>query len=266
LLTPRAAPPSSFSPFSDFASPTSWSGDSSAAGGFARAVQSRASTSDRLHRGVDLVVELMDGCDHVGVTVAFGRSGSTVAATDELARRGDELQYELDEGPCLDTVRQQHTVISQDLTVDRRWLRWGPRVSAELGVNAMMSLLLYTDRDAFGALNLYADRPDVWDNHAIALGHALADQLATALADAREIEGRPLAMASRNLIGQAQGILMERYGLDADRAFDYLRRISQDHNRKLLTVAGEIVDTRQLPSDPRRSSNDPQPGPTEGPS
>jgi GAF domain-containing protein len=220
-------------------------------GDFARIVQRAGGHEERLQRGVELVVELVDGCDHAGVTVASAQKVSTAAASDDLVRRGDAWQYELREGPCLDTVRQQHTVICQNLTSDGRWSNWSPRV-VDLGIHAMMSLLLYTEQDNFGALNLYSEQINPWDHDRVAVAHALAGYLATAVADAREIEGRTRAMTSRTVIGQAQGILMERYNLDADRAFDYLRRMSQHSNRKLITVASELATTRRLP-EPRKT-------------
>ena len=201
-----------------------------------------------MQRGVELVLELVEGCDHAGVTLASKGRLSTPAATDDLVRLGDLWQYELDEGPCVDTVVQQHTVIAQDLSTDRRWSRWGPKVVAELGVNGMMSLLLYTDRDAFGALNLYADRAQAWDHRQIALAQSLAGHLAVAVADAAEIQNRGQAMISRTVIGQAEGILMERFGLDADQAFAYLRRLSQESHRKLVGLAEDLVATRRLPT------------------
>lgn len=214
---------------------------------FARAVQGLQGQTARLQRGVELVVQVLEGCDHAGVSVGTRREVITAAATDDVVERGDTWQYELGEGPCLDAVRHQNTVISHDLRTDDRWPLWGPRVIAGLGINAMMSLLLYTRQDTIGALNLYADRSRAWDADQIAAAHALAGHLAVAVADAREIEGRGRAMISRTVIGQAEGIIMERFGISADRAFDYLRRISQHHNRKLIAVAEELVATRSLP-------------------
>jgi GAF domain-containing protein len=119
-------------------------------GDFARDVQRLTDPDERLQRGVELVVELVDGCDHAGVTIVSRNGVTTAAASDDLVLRGDELQYGLGEGPCLDAVRAQRTVISQDLTVDHRWPRWAPQVVSTLGVRAMMSLLLYTQQDSLG--------------------------------------------------------------------------------------------------------------------
>jgi len=128
---------------------------------------------------------------------------------------------------------------------------------SEFGVHAMLSLLLFTDRDTIGALNLYADQTDPWSGEAIAVAHVLADQLAVAVADGREIDNRGKAMVGRTVIGQAQGILMERFGLDADQAFSYLRRVSQDTNRKLVDVAHNLVRSLRLPDEDRLDEDRP---------
>jgi GAF domain-containing protein len=216
-------------------------------GDFARDVQRLTDPDERLQRGVELVVELVDGCDHAGVTIVSRNGVTTAAASDDLVLRGDELQYGLGEGPCLDAVRAQRTVISQDLTVDHRWPRWAPQVVSTLGVRAMMSLLLYTQQDSLGALNLYGHRQEAWDDDDISVAHSLAGHLAVAVADAREIQHRGRAMVNRTTIGQAEGILMERYKITGDEAFERLRRVSQDSNRKLASVAEELVLTGRLP-------------------
>ena len=225
-------------------------------GDFARDVQQLADPHERLQRGVELVVELVDGCDHAGVTIVNHNGVTTAAASDDLVLRGDELQYGLGEGPCLDAVRAQRTVISQDLTADSRWRRWAPQVVSDLDVRAMMSLLLYTQHDSLGALNLYGHHPEAWNDDGISIAHSLAGHLAVAVADAREIHNRGRAMVNRTVIGQAEGILMERFKVTADQAFDQLRRVSQHHNRKLVSVAEELVRTGQLPPSRRGGAAD----------
>lgn len=214
---------------------------------FARSLQAHPQPAARLRRGAALAVELVDGCDHAGVTLASAVAVEAGAASDDVVLRGDAWQYELSEGPCLDAVRLEHTVISQDLALDPRWSTWAPRVRAELGVRAMLSLPLALDHVVLGALNLYADRTEVWTGDAVAVAHGLADQLAAALADASQIEHLGRAVAGRTVVGQAQGILMERLDLDPDQAFAYLRRVSQSRHLKLLVAAEELVATRQLP-------------------
>lgn len=216
---------------------------------FARDLHEAATPQERLQRGVELIAGQVDGCDSAGVSVVTSGQVSTPAATNDVARRGDALQYELGEGPCLDSVRRQSTVISDDIAADGRWPRWAPRAAQDLGVGSMMCLLLYTHDRSYGALNLYSTEAGGWAPDDVVLAHVLAEQLAVAFEDAVQIEHRGRAMASRTVIGQAQGILMERFGVTADQAFAYLRRSSQDSNRKLVAVAVELVDTRRLPSE-----------------
>ena len=262
---PRSRPPQTPSP-DPTRSTASWSssppaGQPRSTGDFARTLQGSGGRVARLQAGVEMVVDLLEGCDHAGVTIASKGMLSTPAASDALVRRGDEWQYELGQGPCVDSVRDQHTVIAQDLTADRRWSTWGPRVVERLGINAMMSLLLYTDTDTFGALNLYADRTQAWDHRQIGLAQSLAGHLAVAAADAAEIDHRGRAMVSRTVIGQAEGIVMERLSIDAEQAFAYLRRVSQASHRKLVDVAEDLVATRRLPL----AEDDPDAGRSAGP-
>ena len=110
-----------------------------------------------------------------------------------------------------------------------------------------MCFQLFTTQNSYGALNLYSERPDAFDADDQAVGMALAAHVAVALAAIRAIESRDLAIARRTIIGQAEGILMERFSLDADQAFSVLRRVSQDSQRKLYEVAADLVRTGELP-------------------
>jgi GAF domain-containing protein len=147
----------------------------------------------------------------------------------------------------MDSVRSGETVISSDLHQEKRWPRWRPRAVAELGVQGVMSLGLYTHDFSYGALNLYADRANAFEPKDCAYAQTFAAQISVALAARREIYQRSIAMQHRTVIGQAEGILMERLGIDADEAFAYLRRMSQCERRKLIAICNEIVETRQLP-------------------
>jgi len=210
---------------------------------FARELSTSASEPQQLELAVATVVALVEGCDHAGVTMVTRHGLETMAATSELVTNGDQLQYELGEGPCLDTVKTHTTVISSEIASDPRWPRWGPVVAQRYGFGSLLSLLLYTGQDSYGALNLYSGRPNAYSRDDILVAHSLAAHLAVAVAAAREIDHRGIAMVSRLVIGQAEGILMERYRLTAEQAFDLLRNSSEDSNRKLILVAEEIVAT-----------------------
>ena len=218
----------------------------------ARALYAAPNETDLLQLAVDLAVKIINGGDHAGISVVQGRELSTPIASDDVVRRGDALQYRLGEGPCLDAVRWQETVISRNLGEEARWPEWTPRVVSVLGIKAMMSLWLYAGvnpdgNDSYGALNLYSDSIDPFGPSEYAIARALAAQISVALAAHREIRGRGIGMTSRTIVGQAEGILMERLGIDAEQAFAYLRRVSQNENRKLIMICSEIVNTRRLP-------------------
>jgi hypothetical protein len=221
-------------------------------GEFTQLSQALAAAPDehaRLEIAVNCAVSLMSGCDHAGFTVhRKGGLVTPVSSSGELVRRANELQQELGEGPCLDALRDQETPVSMDLATEPRWPRWAPRVHRELGVGSMMSLLIYTEKQhSYGALSLYAHvghrfGPDDW-----AIGHALAGHISVILSAECQIDQLGMAVHTRTHIGQAQGILMERFDIGADQAFDYLRRVSSNSNRKLAEVAEEIARTRKLP-------------------
>ena len=118
---------------------------------------------------------------------------------------------------------------------------------AELGLRSVLSIRLHTSGSTIGALNLYAGRPEAFDDDDDAVAHILARHASIALANARQESSLWQAIDARKLIGQAQGMLMERFDLDADQAFAVLRRYSQDNNIKLRVVAQRLVETRRLP-------------------
>ncbi|GAA3575078.1 hypothetical protein GCM10022197_35190 [Microlunatus spumicola] len=226
---------------------------------FARLLHESSTETGRLRRGVELAVRMVPGCDHASVTVLTPHYVETVAASDEVVRRGDAWQYDLSEGPCLDSVRTRATVVSQDLRVDPRWRSWGPRAADGLGVRAMMSVLFDSTRDAVGSLNLYADRVEAWDDERQELARALGDQLAVAVADARVLDARTRAVHAQAGLGRAQGIVMERFAMSADQALDHLRRLSEATGMTLVRLAEHVGETRELPVLPgggRASSDD----------
>lgn len=203
-----------------------------------------------LEKAINLAVELIDGCDAAGVLVVRRHESiDTPVHTDELVRRGDELQYELKEGPCLDAIWEQETIHTPDLADDGRWPNWGPRVVEELGVRSMLCIQLFTSDLTVGALNLYSKSTAAFDEGEQTMeAQALAAHVAVALVSAQEIEHLHTALDSRTVIGQAEGILMERFDLSADRAFDVLQRVSSHTNTKLHRVAAELVRTRRTPT------------------
>ena len=134
----------------------------------------------------------------------------------------------------------------RDAKLDPRWPRWSELVS-DLGIHSVLHLPLMVGDRIGGVLSVYSTTPAAFTDDDEAVAHILARHAAVAVASAREEENLAHAVDARKLIGQAMGILMERFDLDEDRAFEVLKRYSQDGNIKLREVAQQLVDTRKLP-------------------
>ena len=185
-------------------------------------------------------------CDQASITVLGpGRTLETVAASDDRVTKADRLQYDLREGPCLDAVFTGGVFRVEDLAADSRWPQWAP-LAAGLGIGALLAVHLYTDT-ALGALNLYSEQPREYDDLDLEVAKVVAAHASVVLAHTRKTQDLWRAIDTRNLIGQAQGILMARYGLTPERAFAVLRRYSQARHTRLAAVAEELTSTGHLP-------------------
>lgn len=192
---------------------------------------------------VSAAVAMVPGTDEGSISVVLGRRRvMSEAPTSDLPRLVDAVQEEVQQGPCLDAVYEQQTVRIPDMSVERRWPLFASR-AAELGAASMLALQLWVEGDNLGALNLYASTPGAFTDDSEQLGLLVAAHAAVAYIGARKQTDAARALLHRDLIGQAKGILMERYQISADRAFLLLTRISQNSNRKLHQVAVELVET-----------------------
>lgn len=214
----------------------------------ARSMQGKKTTQEMLDEAVVVATEIIEGCDLAGMSILKPGGIDTPAASDEALRRLDEAQFELKEGPCFDALRKHEIVIGRDLATDPRWPRWGPRGVHELGVRSIVSYRLFTSEDNLGAMNLYSRTIDAFDTEDIHNGGALAAHVAVALVEAQNVAHLETAITMRTVIGQAEGILMERFDLSAAQSFAVLRRVSQHRNIKLNRVAEELVRTRETPT------------------
>lgn len=171
---------------------------------------------------------------------------TTRAPTDDLATTVDRLQRELHEGPCVDAAYDNGLLSSGDVGADPRWPRWGP-AAVTAGVRAVISVQLYNHEQTMGALNLFHTRTQDFTSDDLELARTLAVPISIELAHCRQDEHLWKAVDARHRIGQAQGILMERFNIDDHASFSVLRRLSQQSNRKLHLIADDIVRTGQLP-------------------
>ncbi|HEY8300571.1 MAG TPA: GAF and ANTAR domain-containing protein [Jatrophihabitans sp.] len=202
-----------------------------------------------LRRVVDAAVFQLDGADHAGITVLSKRSVSTPVCSDDLVLKVDAAQYSANEGPCLNAALDPVPMVRvDDLRTDARWPTFAA-AAVELGVLSMLSFQLYTEHDTIGALNIYADEANAFDDEDCHTGQLLATHAAVAAAAAVEAGNLRTALESRDVIGQAKGILMSRYQLTADQAFDLLITASQHTHRKLNDVASQLAATGELAVD-----------------
>ncbi len=214
----------------------------------ARKVAGNSEVQAALQSVVDLAVASC-GCSGASVTLVRADGGvETTASSGGLVEQADELQYSLDEGPCLRAAENGGAYLIVDTRTDARWPRWGPAV-ADLGLGSALSIHLFTDARVLGALNLYYESKDDFSSDELEVARVVAAHASVALAKLRSERDLWRAIDSRHLIGQAQGMLMERFKLSSEKSFSVLRRYSQQHNIKLHEVAGELIRTGRLPAE-----------------
>ena len=189
------------------------------------------------------VLDVIPGAGVAGFLL-FTKAGKfeTKAATADLMYEIDRLQIENGEGPCIEAAVDELIVRTDDFQREQRW----PHYSAEvlkLGVRSALSFKLYTSQRNAGALNIFSFEPEAFGPEDEGVGQVLAAHAAAAILASRQGEQLQSALSSRDLIGQAKGIIMERYNVDAVRAFELLRELSQTENVKLVDVAKRVIDT-----------------------
>ncbi len=204
----------------------------------ARTVAGPRSVDDVLSDVTKAALELIPGADTAGVLL-IGKGGKwdSVAGTDDLPHLLDELQMKFNEGPCVEAALDDVIVRTDDFRTEQRWFpKYSPAV-VELGVLSGVSFKLYTANRTAGALNLFAFKPNAFDGESETFGTILAAHAAAAILASREGEELQSALSTRDRIGQAKGIIMERYNVDDVRAFEMLRKLSQDSNTRLSDIA-----------------------------
>ncbi|WP_231743338.1 GAF and ANTAR domain-containing protein [Mycobacterium sp. GA-2829] len=194
--------------------------------------------------------EMLSGVDHAGVTLVEGRSRRTrsIAPTGEVPRTVDALQDRFGEGPCLESIWDRHTVRVDDFHRENRWPKFVSALLAETPVRSSLSIQLFTNEHELGALNLYSERPGGIAHDVEEQALVLATHAAIGLAGARRTDQLHSALATRDIIGQAKGMIMERFNVDAIQAFALLRQLSQDSNTPLADVARRLVHRDHPPT------------------
>jgi hypothetical protein len=206
---------------------------------------------------VDFATRAVPHAIGVGLTLVRGDGQpTTLAASNDLASIVDAIEYECGEGPCLDVIEHDDITVANDLANDLRWPKFVERAVRETPVRSMFGVRIFFSGDERGALNLYANEPNAFDQLDIGIGAMLSTIASIALHHAAEQKRRAnleIALESSRVIGMAMGIVMSSRLCTADQAFDALRRVSQETNRKLRDVAVDVTETGALPE--RRGSN-----------
>lgn len=203
--------------------------------------------SHTLESIVDLAVATIPACDFAGVTVRRGKKLMTPASTGVVVDEVDQLQYDLWQGPCVDTVWIDDTYLVPDMATENRWPDWAP-AAHRLGIGSSLSVRLSTADDTIGGLNLYSRTAGAFSDDDVQIAHEYARHAAAALALAHEFTTLQTALQTRHVIGVAQGILRHRHGLTLDQSFSVMVRISRHHNVKLRDLAQIVVDSNGLPA------------------
>ncbi|MFI5706532.1 GAF and ANTAR domain-containing protein [Kribbella sp. NPDC051620] len=205
--------------------------------------------------GVDDTIEAVvqfalhaENCTYAGVVLATAGGRAEIGAvTDPVVEAIYTAQLNTGDGPVLAALASGLTVYVADVGKDDRWPHWQSEVAAAK-IRSVLHVPMKAGDQVIGVLSLYTLHPDAFTADDEAIAHILARHASVAVATARQEETMARAVDARKLVGQAMGILMERFDLDSDQAFAVLRRYSQDTNTKLRDVAQHLIDTRKLPS------------------
>ncbi|RCW43683.1 GAF domain-containing protein [Halopolyspora algeriensis] len=210
------------------------------------AQDSVGSTLDRIAAHATLRI---DGCQEASIVVLdANRQLSTVASTGDLGRESDRIQAELGEGPHFEVAENYQEVyrIADMGGSGDRWPRYAPKARA-LGIGSMMGFLLFTAWDRLGTLNLYSSRPNAFTKRSEQVGWIFASHAAVAFAAARNDAQLHEAIATRQGIGEAMGIIMNRHKTSEEQAFEVLKKSSQEHHVKLRDIARQVTETGEIP-------------------
>jgi GAF domain-containing protein len=208
----------------------------------ARELQDESGLERTLHAVVASAVDTIPGAEFAGITEVRkrGHELNVRYASDPVVVDVETAQYRLRQGPCLDAAYQRRTVRVDDLAADDRWPEF-TRYAGERGIGSMLCLQLYVERGDLGALNLFSTRRHAFTDESEHVGLLFAAHAGVAMAGAKMQEELRTAIGTRDLIGQAKGILMERHKITADQAFLALARASQDANIKLQVLAERLA-------------------------
>jgi GAF domain-containing protein len=202
-------------------------------------------------------VDFVPGCDAAAVTRRQRSKLALVAATDDRAAACVAMELELESGPTLTAVWHSEVIVAEAIASDIRWPGWA-RGAQEHGVASALSLRLAVGNERLGALTVMGARRHEWSPRELNLAMVFATHASTAMHIARLADTARFTVEARHRIGMAQGILMQRYGMDKDAAFSLLQRYSNATNTKVRDLAGQVCARGDLPPMPPRKPFDPR--------
>ncbi len=203
---------------------------------------------DTLTQIAEFAVEAIPNADGAGLTLMKDDRVAAIVASTTFVREVDEVQYGINEGPCITAVLDRRTVVSGSLGGDPQWPRFGPRVG-RMGVHSALSLPLMLDGTAIGAMNVYSRGKDAFTVAAAKLGERFAQPAAVSAHNAQvltetqlTVENLTAALTNRATIDQALGIIMSRTGANPAEAFERLRFLSQSQKIKVSELSQNLVN------------------------
>ncbi len=224
-------------------------GDLPLADRFAR-ISQQLLTEPGHHETLDQIVRLaaqtMPSADECGVTLR--RDDETIetpACTSTIVERLDDLQRRLHQGPCWNSAWALDTIVIKDTVIEDRWPDWAAG-AAEVGIRSALSVRIAASGNLVGGLNFYTRTAKAFDHTDVAIASIFARHAAYALAVADRAQNLSAAVQTRQAIGAAQGMLMQRYGVSLDQAFEILRRYSQEHNIKVRDLSAALIRAKGI--------------------
>ncbi len=213
-------------------------------GNLAVELQAQLGTSETLRSIVHAAADIVPGARWAGISLIEGRKVVSQVPTSPAVAELDQMQLDLVEGPCMTALREHHTVRIDDMGSETRWPAFA-REAQQRGIRTLLSFQLFVRTENLGALNLYGDQPGGFTEESLVLGEVLAQPAAVAMVGVAGQAQFEKAVATRDIIGQAKGILMQRDQIAGLRAFNLLARASQSATMKLVDVARRLVDEHE---------------------
>jgi transcriptional regulator with GAF, ATPase, and Fis domain len=214
-----------------------------------RLVTAKETVESTVSRIAELCVLAIDAADECGVSLLTGKTIHTVAVTSDIGNSIDALQIETGEGPCMSSIKEQATFYIPDMAHDETWPAFSNLAAQTTGISSLLGYVLHVGEGSLGAMNVMSFEVAAFDAEAIDAGALFAAQAGVALANAlthrqdeKKVEQLEEGILTRQVIGEAVGIVMATRQVNADEAFEILKTISQHTNVKLKEVAAGLVE------------------------